>query len=160
MNFKYSKPLGSDKSYKRPEITYQEQLSKEEIKEKLQGYVKVNDISEVPTNTHMRYFIMGKDGKMAYRNGGFLVNKNNADIYIMMSNGKDTWSVQTQGAVFYRKMSHKEEIDGLRHQYEKKIREQNEIIDDLKSQAVSTNPSLSIELVDNDKKKKVKSKKK
>lgn len=160
MNFKYSKPLGSDKSYKRPEITYQEQLSKEEIREKLQGYVKVNDISEVPTNTHMRYFIKGKDGKMVYRNGGFLVNKNNADIYIMMSNGKDTWSVQTQGAVFYRKMSHKEEIDGLRHQYEKKIKEQNEVINDLKSQVVSSDPSLSVELVDNDKKKKVKSKNK
>ena len=41
---KYVNKLGTDKSYKRPNATYQEKLSADEISEKLQGYEKVDDI--------------------------------------------------------------------------------------------------------------------
>jgi len=156
--FKYSKPFGSDKNYKRPEITYQEQLSKEEVLEKLNGYVKVDNISEVPISTHVRYFTK-KDDKIMFRTGGSLVNKNNADVYVMLSNGTNTWSVQVRDTVFYRKMSHQEELNLVKNSYEKKIKEQTDTINQLKTQAnphrdTSSDTNISIELVDKKKLKK------
>ncbi len=100
---KYIKKLGSDKTYKRPKITYQEQLTADEIASKLQGYEKVDDIAEVPLNTHIRYFTTDKDGSQNFKMGGFLVNKQNPDKYIRLSNGKLSWSVQVADAVFLKK---------------------------------------------------------
>ena len=47
--------LGND-DYKRPKKTMQDKLnsSKEDIKSKLEDYVEVEDIGEVPLNTHLR----------------------------------------------------------------------------------------------------------
>ena len=118
---KYVKKLGSDKSYKRPKTTYQEKLSREQIEDKLQGYEKVDDISEVPLNTHIRYFIEQKDGSQLFRTGGFLQNKQNPEKYIMLSNGKNVWSVQVANTVFFKKMSQKDEISALHRHYKKKI---------------------------------------
>lgn len=126
------KKLGADKSYKRAKVTYQEQLSANEIAEKLQGYVKVDDISEVPLNTHLRYFTTLSNGTQAFRLGGFLHNKQDAKKYVMLSNGKNIWSVQVKGAIFYRKLSHTEEIDALHALYKKKIAEKDLIIKKLK----------------------------
>ena len=126
------KKLGSDKSYKRPKITYQEQLSADEIKEKLEGYEQVKDIGEVPLNTHIRYFITKEDGSQVFRTGGFLHHKLNADTYIMLTNGKNVWSVQVEGAVFFRKMSHNEEIAALHAMYKKELEDRDKTIRQLK----------------------------
>lgn len=126
------KKLGSDQSYKRPRNTYQEKLSAAEIAEKLEGYVKVDDIMEVPLNTHLRYFRTLPDGSQEFRLGGFLFRKDADGVYVMLSNGKNIWSVQTDGTVFYRKMSHKEEIDALHVMYKTKLKEKDEIIKKLK----------------------------
>lgn len=124
--------LGSDKSYKRPKITYQEQLTGDEIQEKLSGYVKVDNIADVPLNTHIRYFIINDDGSQSFRLGGFLHRKDNADVYVRLSNGKNTWSVQVANAIFYKKISHKEEIESIHAMYKKKLKEKDEIIKKLK----------------------------
>lgn len=129
---KYIKKLGTDKCYKRPKVTYQEKLTADEIADKLQGYEKVDDIAEVPLGTHMRYFKINPDGTQVFRMGGLLHNKLNADKYVMLSNGKNIWSVQIKDTVFFRKMSHKEEIEELRTQYEKKLAEKDAIIGKLK----------------------------
>lgn len=129
---KYVKKLGSDSSYKRPKKTLQEQLSADEITEKLQGYTKVDDISEVPLNTHIRYFTKDDNGNKVFRLGGFLHKKNNADTYVMLSNGKSVWSVQIKNTIFYKKLSHKEEIDALTDLYEKKLEEKDQVIKKLK----------------------------
>ena len=126
------KKLGTDKSYKRPKVTYQEQLTAEEIAEKLQGYERVDDISEVPLNTHIRYFKTEKDGTQTFRTGGFLFNKQNADKYIMLTNVKNVWSVQVKNTVFFKKMSHKEEITAIHNLYKKKLAEKDAIIKKLK----------------------------
>lgn len=125
---KYVNKLGSDKNYKRPKITYQEQLSGDEIANKLQGYQKVDDISEVPLNTHLRYFITQDDGTQMFRMGGFLHNKSNSDTYVMLSNGKSIWSVQTEGTVFFKKLSQKEEIAALHKLYQKKLQKKDALI--------------------------------
>ena len=130
---KYTKKIGSDKSYVRPKITYQEKLTEDEISDKLQGYAKVDNIADVPINTHLRYISTQPDGSQVFRTGGFLQNKQNADIYVMLQNGKVSWSVQTADTVFFRKMSQKEEISAIREQYEKKLLEKDQIIDKLKT---------------------------
>jgi len=130
---KYTKKLGSDKSYKRPKTTYQEQLSAEEIAEKMQGYEQVDDIAEVPVNTHLRYFTIMPDGTQVFRTGGFLQNKQQAETYVMLFNGKNTWSVQVKNTVFFKKMSHKDEITALHEYYKKQLNEKDAIIKKLKT---------------------------
>lgn len=129
---KYVKKLGSDASYKRPKTTYQQTLTADEISEKMQGYQKVDDISEVPLNTHIRYFVKNKDGGQDFRTGGFLYNKQNPDKYIMLSNGKNVWSVQIKGATFFRKLSQKEEISAIHARYKKKLAAKDETINKLR----------------------------
>lgn len=128
------KKLGADKSYKRPNVTYQETLTADEIAEKLQGYEKVEDIADVPINTHLRYFKLEKDGTQTFRTGGFLKDKQQPDKYVMLTNGKQVWSVQVAGTTFFRKLSHKEEIDALHKLYKKKLKEKDTLISKLKQQ--------------------------
>jgi hypothetical protein len=129
---KYAKKLGADASYKRPKKTFQEQLTADEISEMLQGYEKVDDISEVPLNTHLRYFTTQKDGTQVFRTGGFLKNKQKADTFVILTNGKNDWSVQTKGAVFFRKLSGKDQLDAIHELYKKKLAEKDKIIAKLK----------------------------
>lgn len=132
MSKKIAKKLGADRKYKRPKTTYQEQLTAEEIEQKLQGYEQVDDIAEVPLNTHLRYFVVQPDGSQVFRTGGFLHNKNNADTYVMLSNGKNIWSVQVANAIFFQKLSQKKEIEKLHKLYKKKLAEKDAIIKKLK----------------------------
>jgi hypothetical protein len=129
---KYVKKLGSDRTYKRPKKTYQDQLSADEITKKLQGYEKVDNMAEVPLNTHIRYFKIEPDGTQVFRTGGFLYNKRNPEEYIMLSNGKNTWSVQVKDTVFFKKMSQKDEIEAIHIMYKKKLAEKDLAIDKLK----------------------------
>ena len=148
---KYTKKLGSDKNYKRPETTYQENLSADDIAQKLQGYEKVTDIADVPLNTHLRYFLIQKDGSHAFRTGGFLHNKTNPEKYVMLTNGKYTWSVQVDGTTFFKKMSQKDEIKKLQSHYEKQLAEKDKIIDNLKKYIKAKISDVDIKNLDNKK---------
>jgi len=135
--------LGDD-SYKRPKKTLTDKLSAEEIKEKLEDYIEVEDISKVPLNTHIRYFTEkeDKDKKKkikVFRLGGFLVNKNNYDKYVILSNvpdtgvinaNKKTWSVNTKTSIFYRKQN----LDEIKDQYQDELDELYDEVDNLKKQ--------------------------
>ena len=74
-----------------------------------------------------------------FRLGGFLVNKNNYDKYVILSNvpesgvinnNKKTWSVNTQTSIFYRKQS----LDEIKEQYRDELEELYEEVDSLKKQ--------------------------
>lgn len=105
--------------------TYTENLTKEEINEKLEDYKLVDDISKVPLDTHLRYFIK-KDGEMLFRMGGNL--KRNLDLpnYVVLKNALGTeWTVQVKDTLFYKKMSIKEikeEYDGIINDLHNKIK--------------------------------------
>ena len=135
--------LGND-GYKRPKKTFTDKLSAEEIKDKLEDYVEVEDIGKVPLNSHMRYFTEKYDEKKkknikVFRLGGFLVNKNNYDKYVILSNvpdtgvinnNKKTWSVNTQKSIFYRKQT----IDEIKEDYKDELEELYDEVDNLKKQ--------------------------
>tara|TARA_B100001093_G_scaffold518511_1_gene603619 strand:+ start:780 stop:1280 length:501 start_codon:yes stop_codon:yes gene_type:complete len=111
--------LSRDTSYNRPKKTYQQKLSPEEIKEKLLEYQQVDDITKVPLNTHVRYFSFNsKTGEKQFRLGGFLTRKEPDDPYVILSNGKSSWSVQKNSSIFFKKMS----IKDLRLEYEDTIK--------------------------------------
>jgi len=133
--------LGDD-TYKRPKKTITDKLTTEDVKSKLEDYIEVEDISKVPLNTHIRYFTEKEENKKiikVFRLGGFLVNKNNYDKYVVLSsvpetgvinNNKKTWSVNTQTSIFYRKQS----MDELKEQYKQEIEELYDEVDNLKKQ--------------------------
>lgn len=114
-------------TYVKPKQTYTDQLDDEDINEKLADYLKVEDINTVKINTHLRYFSLIPDNKgqvtRKFRMGGFLTNKDNADKYVILSNGRKTWPVQTASSVFYRKMS----IDEIKEEYENDLLKLNKI---------------------------------
>jgi hypothetical protein len=117
-NQKITKRLSRDTSYQRPKKTYQDKLTPDEIEEKLEEYIKVDDINKVALNSHMRYFTLNdKTGKKEFRLGGFLTNRDQSDKYVILSNGTISWSVQTQNSIFFKKMTIKE----LKQEYEDKI---------------------------------------
>jgi hypothetical protein len=96
--------------------TFTENLTKEDINEKLEDYKLVDDISKVPLDTHLRYFVK-KDNEMLFRMGGNL--KRNLDLpkFIVLKNAVGAeWTVQVKDTIFYKKMSIKEikqEYDGI-----------------------------------------------
>ena len=142
-----SNRLGND-NYVRPKKTLQDKLSKEEQAEKLIGYLPINDVEhlkEIPLGTEIRYFIYTKEGKNVskkFRLGGKLINKDNADKYIVLATGlppqQKTWSVQTKDAEMYYKQKvedviqatgfHKEEIAELKEEIKKLKEDKKDII--------------------------------
>ncbi len=113
-------------NYDRPEFTYTDKLSKEQVKSLLLDYELVNNIGElfaVPIGTHIRYF-ENKNGELKFRTGGVLsVNKGLPD-YIVLSNGKVSWSVQVKPCIFYRRVT----IEQIKQEFNKVILEKNGVI--------------------------------
>lgn len=115
-----SNRLGND-AYKRPKQTLQDKLTKEEIAEKLVGYKEVKDLEDLKDmalGTEIRYFIFQKEGNKVvkkFRLGGKLINKDNADKYVVLATGlppnQKTWSVQVKDAEFWEKLKVEDVIE-------------------------------------------------
>lgn len=108
--------------YVRPTVTMTDQLSKEQIEELLEDYVKVDDIYQVPLGVHLRYF-SNIDGKMTFRRGGLLHKNTGLPEFVILAqnpSGKPGWSVQVKNTIFYRKMT----LNEIKTEYQ-------QIIDDL-----------------------------
>ena len=111
-----AKPTARLSSYKgpRPVSTYQSKLTEAEIEEKLKLYQKIEkleELSKIPLGTHIRYYSIIKDNNKKikkFRLGGFLENKDNYDKYIILTNRKISWSVNTKESILYRKMTDEE----------------------------------------------------
>jgi hypothetical protein len=114
-------------NYTRPEKTFTDNLSKEEIEKRLEDYEKVDDMFKVPLGVHMRYFTTDKNtGEKVFRMGGQLHHNKGLPKYVMLSNGTTQWSVQMENSIFFRKMTgdeikegYKEEMQILKDKYEK-----------------------------------------
>ena len=124
----------ANESYKKDGKTFTENLTKEEINEKLEDYKKVDDISKVILGTHLRYFTE-KDGTKLFRMGGNLKNNFGLPKYVILVNalGKE-WTVQTANTIFYKKMTmgeikeEYEKIDKENADKYKKIKNENKLL--------------------------------
>ncbi len=102
--------------YKRPPITYSEKMSKEQIRQLLIDYEEIKNIKEfnkIDSGTHLRYF-ENKDGELKFRTGGILTVKTGLPDYIILSNGKLSWSVQVKDCIFFRRVTSKD----IKEEYE------------------------------------------
>jgi len=100
----------TEDDYKRPELTFTDKLSTDEIKEKLKGYKRVNTVGEleqIPLGTHIRYFDY-KDDEYLFRTGGILLNKKGIPNYIVLGNGKKSWCPQIKTCAFFKQMNNNE----------------------------------------------------
>jgi len=115
-----------DSNYKRPELTYTDKLTKEQVESLLIDYEQVENIEKVPIGSHIRYF-EDKDGEMKFRTGGIITIIKSPD-YIILNNGKLSWSVQIKKCLFFRRLTIKE----VKREYDeilvKKDKEINELI--------------------------------
>jgi hypothetical protein len=116
--------------YDRPKKTFTDNLSKEDIEKKLEDYKKVDDISKVPLDTHLRYFVKQANGELVFRMGGNLKINTKLPDYVILKNavGKE-WSVQVKDTIFFKKMS----VSEIKEEYEKIIDELNVKIKSLKN---------------------------
>jgi hypothetical protein len=143
-----SNRLGND-NYNRPKKTLQDKFTKEEIAEKLMGYMEIKDVEELknlPLSTEIRYFSFVKEGGKVvkkFRLGGRLINKDNADKYIVLATGnppqQKTWSVQVKDAEIYYKQNveiviqqQTEKINDVKEKFEDQIFDLKEEIKKLK----------------------------
>ena len=117
--------MSRDKSYQRPDKTHQDMLSNQEIKEKLKDYKKVTDISKISIGTHLRYFIIdSKTKERKFRLGGILNKFGDNGEYLILSNGKVTWSVQLASSIFYQKLSENELKEEMKNELKKEIKKE------------------------------------
>ena len=119
---KPNKRLSFDKNYKRPEETYQDKLTNQEIKEKLKDYKKCTDIRTISIGTHIRYFTTDtKTKQKAFRLGGTLNKIDPEGRFIILGNGKVSWSVQIEGTQFWQKLSEAEFKEELKNEIKKEL---------------------------------------
>lgn len=110
-------------NYKRPDITYTDKLSNIQIKQLLYDYEQVKNVNElmgIPPGTHLRYFEM-KDKELKFRTGGIITVNSGLPDYIILSNGRVSWSVQAKTCIFFRRITIKE----IREEYERLLREKH-----------------------------------
>jgi hypothetical protein len=111
--------------YKRPQVTYTDTLTKEQIDEFLIDYEAVNNYDEILLGSHIRYFIIDKENKEnKFRLGGTVLKKNIEDGYIMLESGNLKWSVQLNNSILFKKIN----IIELKEKHDKEIRDYKEII--------------------------------
>ena len=116
------KRLSRDSQYNRPEKTYQQTLSNQDIKEKLKDYKKVENIKSVSIGTHCRYFtIDSKTKEKVFRLGGNLNKIDPEGRFIILTNGTLSWSVQIANSIFFQKMTETEAKEELRKEIKKEV---------------------------------------
>ena len=81
--------------------SYQNNLSPEEIKEKLEEYKRVDDISTVSLNAHLRYFIINEKTGTIVAGGDIRLNKvaiSHGDLVLEV--GADGKKLEKPGSLF------------------------------------------------------------
>jgi len=130
MSSKNKKLVGISKdNYTRPLVTKTDMVTHEQLEEMFDDYQEMN-IEDIPVGAHVRYFIINDKGQEKFRPGGKLINKSGMPVYVVLTNGKVSWSVQTNNAKFYKKMTldelkdeYEDDIEKMKREYDAKIKE-------------------------------------
>lgn len=108
-------------SFNRPQQTFTDKLTPEEIAGYLEDYEEVKNLDDLKVGTHVRYFIVENNMKK-FRLGGYCIN--NKPDYIVLCNKRNkndknnsTWSVQKKNCIIYKQMT----ISDLREEYDTMI---------------------------------------
>lgn len=105
--------------YQRPANTYQDNLTKQQIKEQLKDYKEVDDITMLSVGCHVRYF-----SKKLFRLGG-TINKIDPEYrFIILTNGTVSWSVQIKDTKFWKKLTDTEIKEEMKEELKEEIRKE------------------------------------
>lgn len=118
-------------TYIRPNITYTDTLTKDEIIDLLTDFEKVNNINNVKLGTYISY-IDTKNNNYMYRFGGVMIL--NKEEYIVLSGGKTNFSVQKQDKIFFKRLNYRElknEMIRKDNEYKKIIEKKDQQIKEL-----------------------------
>jgi len=113
---KYKQTSIKNSKYQKPEITYTDKLTKEQIETLLIDFEEIQDIEEVPIGTFIRYFDL-IDGELKFRVGGILSVKRPKEGYIYLKNNLINWPVQLNRALLFRKITNAE----IKKEYDDKL---------------------------------------
>lgn len=108
-------------TYQKSGKTYQERLTKQQIKEQLKDYKEIDNITLLSIGCHVRYFSTDKTGKKLFRLGGTVSKIDPEYRFIMLSNGTVTWSVQIKDTSFWKKLSEAEYKEEIKEEIRKEI---------------------------------------
>jgi hypothetical protein len=108
------------KQFNKSDKTYQQLLTKQDIKDKLKEYKSITNITSVPIGTHIRYFVK-KDKEELFRLGGVLNKIDQQGRFITLSNGSTNWSVQLENSRLFQKMSENEIKEELKEEIKKEL---------------------------------------
>ena len=67
-------------------------FTKEEMTKMLEDYIRIDNIDDVPRQSHVRYITLDQEGRQAFRRGGYV--EYISDNYVKLSIGNNTWFVQ------------------------------------------------------------------
>jgi len=123
---KYKKTSIKNSNYIRPELTYTDLLTKEQIETLLIDFEEIKDINEISIGTFIRYFEY-KDNELKFRVGGILSVKRPEEGYIYLKNNQINWPVQLKNCLLFRKLTTIE----VRKEFDKKFFKQEKEINDL-----------------------------
>lgn len=116
----------TDDDYKKPYLTVSDILSPEEIKQILRNYEQVTDLCSLVQGDIVKYFEMLANGKYKYKPGGrVLINKQ--PDYLVLSNGRKSWSVQLNKHVIFREI----DIDKIILKYDEIVKKKDKRIEEL-----------------------------
>jgi len=125
--------MAKEKEYKRPAVTVQDQLAPEDIKEKLKDYKHIKDPKTITVNSHLRYMIKNPKEGTGFRLGGYVKLIDIEKRYLVLTNGKHSWSVQFDGNDFFKKVSPEDqsnqEVEKIKKEIEK-LRTENKLLRD------------------------------
>lgn len=109
-------------------LSSNDKYTPEDIYNLLEDYVE-QDIHQIPLGSHIRYF-QNINGQKKFRTGGKLKFNSGLPKFIILDNGKTSWSVQIKSdTVFFRKKTLKE----IKDTYENEIDELEKKNDKLKN---------------------------
>jgi len=130
--------------YLRPEITYQERLTNNDIKEKLKDYIIVENVNSVEIGTHLRYFSFDNTTKTKkFRLGGNLCKIDNLGRFLTLTNGQIKWSVQIPNTIFYKKLSNEEYKEELKKEIMTELESDNKDLNKAKKLIKNLNKKIT-----------------
>lgn len=100
----------SKDNYIRPNKTKQDDMTKDEFEQKLNGYKQISDVRDLVIGNHLRYMVyLPKEKKYLFRMGGFLKQFGPEYKYMILHNGNVSWSVQiNDNTTFFRQLTKNE----------------------------------------------------
>jgi len=113
-------------NYVIPEIMPNDFINPLELKKRLKYYDIVYDAINLSSGTHIQYVEL-YEGNFRYKSGGIIITNKYPD-YIVLSNGRSSWSVQLKNNIIFKQKS----IQDIITIYENIIYKKNMTIDELK----------------------------